>query len=338
MSPEPGTDISIVIPVLGAGDLLRRCLASVAACRPRALETIVVFDGEPPDRSLEEPGVSIVALPEWSGPSRARNAGAERARGRVVLFLDADLTVPSDLLAKVESAFAGDPAPAAVFGSYDTRPGAPNFLSQYKNLFHHFVHQSSKEEASTFFSACGAIRRDVFFSVGGFEESRRWMEDIELGYRLRAHGHRIRLDKSVTVSHNKVWRVGSMLRSDIFHRALPWAALIRERKMMSGELNLDWRSRLSAALVFALLAALIAAWWLPRSWVAATLFALGLLALNWRLYRFFRRQRGVWFAVRVVPWHWLYYVYSSIAFAVGTLFYRAPWGTGPGGGRTSGTS
>jgi hypothetical protein len=49
-----------------------------------------------------------------------------------------------------------------LIGSYDDAPGANNFLSQYKNLFHHYTHQTGSEEASTFWGACGAIRRDVF--------------------------------------------------------------------------------------------------------------------------------------------------------------------------------
>ncbi len=55
-----------------------------------------------------------------------------------------------------------EPDLAAVFGSYDDEPAAPNFLSQYKNLFHHFVHQQGSAEASTFWSGCGAILWPTF--------------------------------------------------------------------------------------------------------------------------------------------------------------------------------
>ena len=42
-----------------------------------------------------------------------------------------------------------------------------------------------------------------------------------------------------------------------------------------------------------------------------------LLALNAPLYRFFARQRGLAFALQVIPWHWLYYLYSGLALAIG---------------------
>ena len=54
-----------------------------------------------------------------------------------------------------------EPGIAAVFGSYDDEPGAPNLVSQYRNLLHHFVHQTGRTEASTFWTGCGAVRRDA---------------------------------------------------------------------------------------------------------------------------------------------------------------------------------
>jgi hypothetical protein len=50
--------------------------------------------------------------------------------------------------------------------------------------------------------------------------------------------------------------------------------------------------------------------------------SVSLLALNVPVYRFFVRQRGLWFALQVIPWHWLYYLYSGLAFAIGTTRYH----------------
>lgn len=74
----------------------------------------------------------------------------------------------------------------ALIGSYDDDPKSPDFISQYRNLMHCSVHQTGRSEASTFWSGCGAIRREVFLESGGFDETyvRPAIEDIELGYRL----------------------------------------------------------------------------------------------------------------------------------------------------------
>jgi hypothetical protein len=39
-----------------------------------------------------------------------------------------------------------------------------------------------------------------------------------------------------------------------------------------------------------------------------------LVALNWHMYSFFAKRRGWWFAARVVPVHWFYYLYSGVVF------------------------
>ena len=99
--------------------------------------------------------------------------------------------------------FSENPDLAALIGSYDDAPGEKNFLSQYKNLFHHYTHQHGKVEASTFWGACGAIRREIFLSMAGFNDNYRQpcIEDIEFGYRLKQEGYKIRLCKSIQVKH-----------------------------------------------------------------------------------------------------------------------------------------
>lgn len=90
--------------------------------------------------------------------------------------------MPSDAVDRVAMVFKREPDIAALFGSYDDNPGETTFLSQYRNLLHHFVHQQGCEDASTFWAGCGAIRREVFLSIGGFDEGyvRPAIEDIEL--------------------------------------------------------------------------------------------------------------------------------------------------------------
>jgi len=65
-----------------------------------------------------------------------------------------------------------------------------------------------------------------------------------------------------------------------------------------------------------------------------------LLGLNFGAYRFYQRKRGLLFAIRAVPWHWLYYLYGGLAFALGVFWHvvTAPRyllkSTGPAHGKT----
>ncbi|HJU04284.1 MAG TPA: glycosyltransferase family 2 protein [Nitrospiraceae bacterium] len=315
--------ISVIVPVYNGGEPFRRCLAALAQAAPRPRAVVVVADGDT-DGSRQvaaEFGARVITRCIAGGPAVARNVGARAVRGDdILLFLDADVAIKPGTLAKAASTFEDDPSVDAVIGSYDDAPPAANFHSQFKNLFHHYTHQTAREEASTFWAACGAIKHEVFRKMGGFDERYRYpsIEDIELGYRLTRAGHRIRLSKTLQVTHLKRWRLGSMLKADFFYRALPWTELIHRDRRMANDLNLAYSGRLSVLLVYALLITSMMAVWRPHVIGVAGGAALGLLALNASVYRFFFRKRGFWFTLQTIPWHWFYYFYSGLAFAIGT--------------------
>ena len=315
--------MSVVIPVHNGGDKFRQCLASVAAAVPAPAEIIVVADGDSDGawRAAEEFGAQVIRLAATGGPARARNAGARAARGDVLVFFDADVVIGPDALAQVADAFAREPGLAAVFGSYDDAPAEPNFLSQYKNLFHHFVHQTSAAAASTFWAGCGAVRRDVFLAVGGFDETYRQpsIEDIELGYRLRRAGHAIRLRPALQVKHLKRWTIGSLVRADLLLRAVPWTELIHRDGRFLNDLNLTWSARAAVAMAYLGLIELVGAICWPWLLVLAAASLGAMLVLHRAVLRFFWAKRGPGFALAAAPWLWLYDLYSGLGFGLGLL-------------------
>ena len=330
-------DIAIIIPVHNGGDAFRQCLDGIAALATPPSELIVVPDGESDGlwRVAESYGARVLAPGMGSrGPAFARNRGAEAARSEILFFVDADAVVHPDALDEIETAFTEDVALDAVIGSYDDTPGYPDFLSQYRNLLHHYTHQMASEEATTFWGACGAIRREAFLTVGGFDAerfARPSVEDIDLGYRLKEAGCTLKLRKTLLVKHLKRWSAASILRTDFFQRALPWTALILERDRLENNLNLRTESRFSVALAGVLVLACAGGLFVPALWLVAAAAVALLLVLNAPVYRFFLRKRGLRFAVGVLPWHWFYFLYGGVAFVVGlTRFHlaggRKNWG------------
>jgi hypothetical protein len=304
-----------VVPVRDGGAAFADALRALEALSPAPLEIIVVEDG-PQLEGYDYPSrVTVLRQPARRGPAAARNAGARRASGDVLLFLDADVRVAPDAIRHLHQAFA-DTSIDAVFGSYDRDPPAPGFVSQFKNLVHHFVHQQGQADAVTFWSGCGAIRRSAFDRLGGFDErfTAPSVEDIELGMRLRRGGGRIRLLKHLQVTHLKAWTLASVVRTDVLARALPWSRLLLAEPALPDDLNLAWQARAAAAMTWLLLAAAIVAA-MTGTLLPAALLAIALTGLDWRLWRFFLEARGAWFALRAIPMQWLYYLYSSAAFA-----------------------
>jgi glycosyltransferase involved in cell wall biosynthesis len=320
--------VSVVMPVYDGGEVFRTCLDSVLRCSPPADEVIVVSDGstDGTDDAARERGVTLIRLPGNGGPSRARNAGVAAATGDVMFFVDADVSVPPDAVARVKRHFAEPGAADAVFGCYDDAPAAPQFVSQYRNLLHHYVHLTGSEEAGTFWSGLGAVRRAAFLEAGGFNEGRRFLEDVELGYRLRAAGRRIRLEKSLQGKHHKRWTAWGMLKTDVLGRALPWTELTWEYGKLPKDLNVRTSARWSAALAGLAPVLALASIFLPGPWriaglAAAFVAALLLVLTNRGFYGCLRRKRGTLFAAASIPLHWAYFVYAGATFAICSAWF-----------------
>src|SRR5262245_34196719 len=235
--------LSVIVPVYNGAAVLARCLDSLARSSFRDYECLVVDDAST-DASREvaaQHRVSLVPLEQRGGPARARNRGAERARGESLVFLDADVCVHADTLAEIDAHLRSHPHTASVIGSYDDRPADPGFVSQFKNLFHHYVHHTSRRDAWTFWAGCGAIRRAVFEQAHGFDESytRPCVEDIELGFRLRTAGQRIDLNPAIQVTHLKRWTLRGWLRTDLLDRGVPWLLLMLRDRTMPADLNVS---------------------------------------------------------------------------------------------------
>jgi glycosyltransferase involved in cell wall biosynthesis len=253
------TMISIIIPVFNAKETVGECLRAISCSEYKDYECIVVDDGSK-DNTLEivksYPFKVFQVAGGPLGPANARNYGVECAQGDIVLFVDGDITIKPDSLARVADEFERHPDIAALFGSYDENPASLNFVSQYKNLIHHFVHQQGRENSATFWSGFGAIRRDIFLKLGGFNAKQfphPSIEDIDLGYRLKNAGYKIVLRKDIQVTHLKAWSFLGLLKTDVFHRAIPWTSLILRHNNIPNDLNLSISQRISTVLMLGIM-------------------------------------------------------------------------------------
>jgi len=229
--------ISVIVPVYNNPRDLQDCLSALLRSSGGDCEIIVVDDASTDGTSsvAERMGVMVLRLTQNSGPAAARNFGAIHARGEVLFFVDADVVVAPGTLERVLKVMENDSELAAVFGSYDAQPRAAGVISQYRNLLHHFVHQTGNSEASTFWAGCGAIRRAVFEKIGGFDQKqfrRPSIEDIELGSWPRCRPNRLHRRTRCSL-----WRSG---RSQLEGR---WNRCGRWQRCWLGDRPVDTRTR-----------------------------------------------------------------------------------------------
>jgi GT2 family glycosyltransferase len=317
---------SFIVPFHRDLSMLARCLRALEA-RPPHSEVIIAADDALDDYMplARQHGARVVDVPGPAGPGTARNAGAAASSGDVLVFVDADVAVSSAGVERMVHVIDTQPKTAAVFGSYDEAPADPGFMSQYKNLSHSFIHHTSATQASTFWAGFGAVRRETFERVGGFDErfTRPSVEDIDLGYRLTAAGYTVILDPTVSAAHMKRWTVGSAIVSDVRDRGIPWTQLIWRYGTLGNDLNLRTEYRLSVLLAYLVLGSVLLAPYDPRSLIAFALAVAGLTAANRRYLRFFYAKRGAWFVTKVWVMHLVHNLCNGLSFAVGTVLFVA---------------
>jgi hypothetical protein len=304
--------LSAVIPATDRPATLERCVAALRAA------------DDPPDEII------VVHGPPRLGPAGARNAGAAVARGSILLFVDSDVVVHRDAIRTVRAAMAEDPGLTALFGSYDDRPSEHGAVSTFRNMLHHYVHQSSPGPATTFWAGLGAVRREAFVQAGGYDDERfavPSVEDIELGLRLSAAGGRIRLEPRILGTHLKHWRLGSMVVTDIAHRGVPWTSMVLAHRASAARLNLRGRHLLGALAFTAGLGAVAAG--RPR---ALSLFGAAYLATNARFYALLLRRAGARDALAGVGLLALHNAASLVSAPIGAAAFarRRRWAPGRG--------
>ena len=261
--------LSIVIPVHNQADMLQSCLQHLRQSTWLNYEVMVVDDGSC-DASADVAracGCRVIQLGRKAGPGSARNLGAQAAYGGILVFLDADVCVQPKTLEYLVESLKQNSVDAA-FGSYDSAPAAPNLVSQFRNLLHHYVHQTARDEATTFWAGCGAIRKSVFVEAGGFDEtfSEPSVEDIELGLRLSRAGRRVVVQKQAQVTHLKKWTLSSMCGCDVWRRGVPWTMLIFREGRCLNDLNVKRSQRWSIVLTM-VFAAMMSLATLHQLWI-----------------------------------------------------------------------
>jgi glycosyltransferase involved in cell wall biosynthesis len=244
--------LSVVIPTYNSWHTVYALLKSLEKSSYRQFEVIVGDDASHTQKStellklLQKPlgvkKVQIVRLPINRGPAAARNAAAKKARGTVLVFLDADVTVYPDTLKRIVEKFVADADLTAITGVWDKHQKTHAFFPQFKALrdWSYWTNEADRDGYYYLFSTrVAAVKRDVFVRLGGFNESFRQMEDVEITYRI-AKRYAIIFAPDVRVHHEfeGFWPVARKY----FWRSFYWSSLYRQRRKFDPVATTLWES------------------------------------------------------------------------------------------------
>ncbi|MGE0068479.1 MAG: glycosyltransferase family 2 protein [Solirubrobacterales bacterium] len=230
---DPARTVAVVIPSWNSGQLLPRCLDSLAD-QGVEVELFVVDNGSS-DGSvalLEQRGVAHRALPRNVGFAAALNLGAARVGAETILALNADTVLEPNCLATLHAAIAADPSLGGVQprilqleqtagGAADVAAARLYSAGQALTADGRALEVGAGEAQSAallrrreIFGVCGAaclLRRELFEQLGGYDERYfAFYEDVDLNVRAQIAGWRFEYVPEAVVWHvgNASWTAG----------------------------------------------------------------------------------------------------------------------------------
>jgi GT2 family glycosyltransferase len=212
-------ELSVVVPTRDRASRLRQTLQALAAASGPRWEAVVVDDGGAPggladvEGWIAQSGAPVRILRQESrGPAAARNRGARDARGRVLVFLDDDMVVAPDFLARHLRAVDAHPGCWVVGRITHPEELRATPFGRYRHArweeFHERHASRGLQETDGISAANLALPAADFQRLGGFDEgfALAGCEDRELGVRARAAGLRVLYDPENVALHQD-WAV-----------------------------------------------------------------------------------------------------------------------------------
>ncbi len=227
LEPEcatPDLDVSVVIPAYNAAETLDEQLDALSAQEFGGSWEVVIVDNGSTDTTAaiaarwhdRDPRIRLVDGSERSGAAYARNAGARMARGRDLVFCDADdIVVPGWLQAMADGLRAHE----FVCGPFELQRLNPAWLVEAKGT----TGTASAvwfDDIFPFASSCNlGVRRKRFLAIGGFDERIMVWEDVELSMRLFLESVPLHYAEDATIHYRY-----RQTRREFFDRARAYGA------------------------------------------------------------------------------------------------------------------
>jgi glycosyltransferase involved in cell wall biosynthesis len=186
--------ISVIIPAHNEEKYIGDCLLSLShQDYPKNMYEVIVVDNNSTDETENiASSYHIKLIKQNTGPVGAvRNAGAKKGTGNILAFIDADCVAPANwlttgnaLIQKKNDVYGG---------GYNLRPD-PFWIEKYWLL-------KNKNPPKHLLGCCIFIRKNDFFTVGGFSEDITSGEDTELSVVLAQKNYNVIMTHKINVIH-----------------------------------------------------------------------------------------------------------------------------------------
>ncbi|MBI5675306.1 MAG: glycosyltransferase family 2 protein [Nitrospirae bacterium] len=315
--------ISIVIPTYNASRFIPDLLSSIFKQAVEDMEVIIV-DDRSTDNTVElvkKHPVRLIEMEKNGGPAKARNKGVREAKGDIIFFLDSDVVVLDGTVRAVEEYFQNNPSAKCVIGICDTKSLNKGFVPHYMAMFE-YIHLigTPGNTVSVFAPRCGAVKRDFFLEIGGYNESYKGadVEDFELARRVNRTDPII-LNEKMLVRHQ--FANFKQAVRNYFKRTVMWVHLFFKEKKLDNAGPTAPSNGIAALCAFASFVLLCFMPFAPFIKNAVILLLIIFFIANLKWWNFMRKEAGLLFAVRALFLNYFLGIVIMYAAMYGALSY-----------------
>jgi glycosyltransferase involved in cell wall biosynthesis len=296
---------AVVVPAYNeAADIAATCRA-LLDLRPEPDEIVFVDDASTDDtadtirRYLVRPNMRLIVQPANRGPAAARNTGIRASSSEIVVFVDADVLLPQNFLARLSGHYQQGADTVAVEAAV---PATDAACERFFQAQHHYLYGDDREVG---WSQAFSCRRSLAVCAGLFAEALPVPggEDGEFVERLSARTTKRVVDKTIIVHHVTPSTVGDFWRQ--WHGRGVAVPFVRRRMH-----HIAWPMLVAERLAAAVWSALLVVSIVPMLRRAALLTPLS--ARGWSdLPRFFGLSVLQLLAQRTGEWNGMLRLYTS---------------------------
>ncbi|HHJ34568.1 MAG TPA: glycosyltransferase [Gammaproteobacteria bacterium] len=219
-------DISVVIPAYNEEQFISDTIRSINKWMPDQFDyEIIVVDHGSSDRTSAlavSAGATVIDGSALKTIAALRNAGVKNSSGRVLVFIDADITLTAEWsrhISRVIKNFDGEPF--RICGSH------PKIPEQSGLLMKRWFEPKSEEESPTHIGSCHLITsRALFEQVNGFPEHMETSEEFNFCVDATRAGARIISFPELVITHHGAPKtLMNFIKSEIWHGRGDWTGL-----------------------------------------------------------------------------------------------------------------
>jgi glycosyltransferase involved in cell wall biosynthesis len=198
---------SIIIPTYHRFNQLEQCIIRLKSQHYKHFEIIIVEDGGNNKGAIlsisKGLDVKYLILEKKMNVSVKRNIGASKANGKYLIFLDDDDTVTNNWLSDFAYTLTKENADV---GFCAVEVSSSNIIK--KTIFPETAYQDERGWG-IFLAGAFAIKKEIFNSIGGYDEMLRYGENMELGIRLKSRISNKAFINNINLTYNSSSTGGS---------------------------------------------------------------------------------------------------------------------------------